>query len=100
MPEPLRVSPFTLVVPTGCHGCFIEVGHSEAGDEWKFLNVGVLSDHLSLEYWRWLGFNGRLRRAWRALRGHRPPTLEFYSRAEYEDFMAALVIAGKEAFDV
>ena len=84
-------------VETGCAGCVIDVMAFD-GDH-PALYVGVLSNHLPVEHWRWLGHNGRLRRAWRILRGRGPyPTIEFLAAEEAAKFQIALGEAVAMAF--
>ena len=87
-----------IILPNSSLCCFVLIAHSELHEEDKWVEIGVLSNHLSFEYASWRGFNGRLRRAWRALRGRLDMTFEFLHQEELDRFVDAVRAAGSEAF--
>lgn len=92
-------NPYTpIILPNSSLCCFIMIAASDHSDDWKWVDVTVLSNHLSFEYAKFRGFNGRLKRAWRALNGRLDPQFEFLSHDELEEFVEAVRRAGEEAF--
>lgn len=85
-------------IPLASMCCWVRIDHSLKDEEWKWVSMGLMSNHMHHEQARLLGFNGRIRRAWRALRGYLEPELEFTSWNEIADVVNALGSAGTEAF--
>jgi hypothetical protein len=96
--KPVRLDANLLQLPTSCVACWIHVGHSDRDDDWKWVEIALFSPHVAHERALWTGVNGRLRRAWRALRGDPEPWLDFYSKAELDAFREAVDEAAAVVF--
>ena len=93
--NPARLDVDRWLVKTGCQLCFLDVGHSRRGEEWKFITVGLLSTHVG---W-WSGqLRTRVAEAWRVLRGCSYPFIELYDVHEIDALIEALQAAREEAF--
>ena len=83
------------LVSTNCHECFIDIEHSEAGIDCRWISVGLLSTHMG--WW-----NGRLRAriadAWRVLRRGAPVSFDLDTAETADDLIAALIHARTAAF--
>lgn len=84
------------LVSTTCHECFIDVEAFAAGDQtWKGINIGLLSKHAG--QWE-RGIRGRIKRAWRILRGEADDFIELVDAREADDLIEAMIDARIEAF--
>lgn len=83
-------------ITTSCAECFVQIGHFS--DEGGLVYLGLVSNHIANERAKWLGFSGRFRRAWKALRGDLDPTFEFMTARDLNDVVVELINARKEVW--
>ena len=90
---------YRKLVETACLDCVIDViawaPQGDAAGTPGWINVGLLSNHVTADHRTW---RGRLGRAINALRARDVPFLEFCATEDLEGFTKALAAAGEVAF--